>query len=147
MDLNSALGASGAGQKVTAEGKEWTLLPPTKKCLADFQAWCEQQALERVAAAEGKMPPEQFARYEDKTIKMIHEGGFAFGKEANQAQMQTYAGMLRFAATIMRQAHPELTDEMVEKLIASAPKRFKLAFEVLTKRPVPNSEAREEGGP
>ncbi len=161
MDLNKALGAAGAGQQVTAKGRVWTLLPPTKGCVAAFQAWLEGEALKKLAEqkktfttttvdARGRTVEVVADAYEDlenKTLGWVYTGKFAWHEPLSKAAQRTPAGVLKLITILIQQAHPDLTDEGAAELFANNPDGFVLALKVLQKGSPPKESPAAEVPP
>jgi hypothetical protein len=123
-EINAALGAAGAGVKVEAMGKEWTVLPPTQKCLGAFEAWCEQESMRKLQRMRSVMPAEDFAAAQKEHLDGITAMKYTWGNEACSALLRTVSGMVEFTLLVMRQAHPELTRPELERLLGANKKGF-----------------------
>lgn len=156
MDLNKALGTAGAGQIVRAKGKEWTLLPPSKGCIATFQAKLESDARHKlvqsrqdfVSTVNGResFDEDSYSRQEQRTLEMIYSGAFAWERDISKAKRRTAEGVKWLLSILLRQAHPNLSDDQVEEILLDNIEEFKLALETLA-RPSPKEQGDQEGGP
>ncbi len=147
MDTNKALGAAGAGQIVRALGREWTVLPPTRLCLARFQAWLESEARRKLVAGKADIDADTYAEMLSKTLDQINTGYYSIGEPAFDAAIHTYTGLLQFMTILLQQKHPEVNPEQCEKLMQDAPEEFKIVLTSYGRSSLPKEEETKEGGP
>lgn len=160
-DTNKTLGSSGAGQIVTVDGVEYTLLPADKGIQAAFQAWMEGLARMRLVDAQRQLIDGPFADDKereasakvygamlDKTAERIDTGHYSWGKSAWADKVRTIDGAVRLAWLMMKPTHPTITREQVEELFKTEPEQFSLVLNTFVKATVnPKAKAGKEGGP
>lgn len=139
MDNNKALGASGAGQKVFAKGKMWTILPPTRKILAEFQAWLEARARRTVVASKGDLDDETYELHTERMLEAVTTGKYEWGGRAAKKALRTSSGMLQMLTLLFQQAHPKVKEDDVRDILLEAKDEVMLAFQSLVTSSLPNA--------
>lgn len=116
-EINKALGAAGMGQILRADGKEYTVLPPTQKSYAEFERWLEDVARQRLEARRATLTREEYDAEREALSVRIDSLVYSWGTRASANALHSAAGQAEFGAILLRQSHPGITANDVLRII------------------------------
>ncbi len=132
-DLNRTLGKSGAGQVVTALGRDWTIYAPDDKDRASFQAWLESRARRNLVAAKADMDPASYKEWVSITIDKINTGKYSWKSELAQEAWRSPDGFIRFFRILLNRVKDQehVDDEYAAQLYAANEEEWMIVLVLL----------------
>jgi len=125
-EINAALGANGAGHilRSAAAGVQWTVLPPTQACYAEFESWLEDSARKRLERRRAHMPPDVYEEERAALRRDINSFVYSWGRETSKQAMRSIEGNTEFAAILIRQSHPQVKAADVKAALEADPDHY-----------------------
>lgn len=108
--------ALGVGPEFVYEGKAYRLKPLTLVHYAMFESWLERQAWEALKRARPTLSAQEHEDALSRVTKDIASGAYGYGGDAFAKAVHSLAGMKRLALLSLRDEHPEVGEEFVDRL-------------------------------
>ena len=118
MGINEALGAAGAGVKMTlTDGQELTLMPMTQKTKAEYEAWCQAKAWSTVKASKAHLDKPDYDALLTRTSAAIASGAYSFGGTLFFEMLNQLPGAVKMFHLLLLPKQPGLKEEDVTGLL------------------------------
>lgn len=110
--------ALGKGTSIRIEGKSFELAPMTLDMVAQFEAWLEDRAWQRVERQRGQCADAIYQERLRATAELIAAGALGFGSEAYARALDSLAGQKQLLFLMLSARQRDVDASIVERIFA-----------------------------
>jgi hypothetical protein len=128
VGVQNLLGDAGACPEVELNGKAWKIGHPTQRAKAALEELAAAKAVSEVVALKGVVPPAAYAEMFADVMRGIKTGAYKTFSPGWVEQATGPAGGALFLLSLLRERHPEATEEDAVALAAAKPDEVQAAL-------------------
>jgi hypothetical protein len=131
QSITTILGASGTCPTIIHKGKTWKLGHPTGKAKSELETLVIRKATDETLALKNILEPQQYGEIFESFRLAVSAGQYRTGKPGWLATAFVGLNSPLFTLSLLRQNHPEATEQDVMTLAAEEPEQVMIALEVV----------------
>lgn len=102
--------------RIEYQGKSYEVPAPEEKHFRALSAWLEDQALRKVEAQDGKLPPEVYERRYDAMMRAVGAGAFEPGQAEFSRGASSLEGRKQLLLILLQSRYPDFPEEAIGEL-------------------------------
>lgn len=122
------LGAAGACPEITCSGKTWKIGHPTQRAKAVLEELAVSKAIDEIIALERFVPADKYKKLFESLRDAITAGEYKTGGPGWARVALTGVNAHIFLLALLRECHPEATEQDARDLAIREPQRVQLAL-------------------